>query len=84
MAKKKESLSFEAALAELEDIVTAMEQGDLNLEDSLSAFERGINLTRQCQTSIKDAEQKVNILVEKMGKEQLEAFKTDAVSNDDE
>ena len=82
MAKKKESLSFEAALAELEDIVTAMEQGDLNLEDSLSAFERGINLTRQCQTSIKDAEQKVSILVEKMGNEHLEAFDAETSKDD--
>lgn len=63
MAKKKESISFETALSELETIVQRMEKGDLSLEESLSAFERGIQLTRNCQSALKDAEQKVNILV---------------------
>ena len=41
-----------------------MEQGDLTLEDSLAAFERGISLTRGCQTALAQAEQKVNVLMQ--------------------
>lgn len=67
MAKKKESISFEIALSELETIVQRMEKGDLSLEESLAAFERGIQLTRQCQGALKDAEQKVTVLVESGG-----------------
>jgi len=42
-----------------------MEQGDISLEDSLKKFERGIELTRTCQKALQEAEQKVQILVEK-------------------
>ncbi len=55
---------FETALAELETLVDTLEQGDINLEESLKLFERGVSLTRHCQTSLKEAEQKVTILLE--------------------
>ena len=58
---------FEAALAELEGIVEALEQGDLSLDESLQRFERGVQLTRACQTALKNAEQKVEILLRKTG-----------------
>lgn len=58
---------FETALAELETLVETMEQGDLSLEESLKLFERGITLTRGCQESLKEAEQKVQILLDKNG-----------------
>lgn len=58
---------FEAALAELEAIVEALEQGDLSLDESLQRFERGVQLTRACQTALKNAEQKVEILMRKTG-----------------
>jgi len=64
---KKEQVSafiFEASLAELEALVQQMEQGDLTLENSLAAFERGISLTRGCQTALAQAEQKVNVLMQ--------------------
>jgi exodeoxyribonuclease VII small subunit len=54
--------SFEDAIAELESLVDKLEQGDLTLEHSLAAFERGINLTRTCQKALDEAEQKVRIL----------------------
>ena len=54
---------FEKALAELEALVDKMEQGDISLEDSLACFERGMALTRQCQEALKNAEQKVRILL---------------------
>jgi len=72
--KKEDALRFEDALSELETIVRTMEQGDLSLEDSLEAFEKGIQLTRQCQQALQDAEQKVQILMEKNGTLEPQAF----------
>jgi exodeoxyribonuclease VII small subunit len=56
---------FEQALAELEALVERMESGDMSLDASLAAFERGINLTRQCQKALADAEQRVRVLLER-------------------
>ena len=68
MAKKNQSdFNFERALENLEEIVSSMEKGDLTLEDSLKAFERGIKLTRECQAALKDAEQKVRVLSKENG-----------------
>ena len=64
MAKKPEPNQFEKSLAELEEIVAKMETGDLSLEESLSAFEKGIKLTKECQKALDSAEQKVNKLIE--------------------
>lgn len=58
---------FESSLTELEAIVEALEQGDLSLDDSLQQFERGVQLTRVCQSALKQAEQKVEILLRKTG-----------------
>ncbi|MBI2969761.1 MAG: exodeoxyribonuclease VII small subunit [Gammaproteobacteria bacterium] len=74
MAKKSADLDFEKALGELESIVEKMEQGDLSLDESLRHFERGIALTRACQKALADAEQKVQILLDKAGKKSLEPF----------
>lgn len=57
------SPDFESSLAELEDLVERMEAGDITLEESLKHFERGISLTRLCQQALKQAEQKVQILI---------------------
>ncbi|MCB1691883.1 MAG: exodeoxyribonuclease VII small subunit [Pseudomonadales bacterium] len=64
MATKK-SYPFEESLARLESLVEKMESGDLSLEQSLATFEEGIKLTRECQQALKDAEQKVRLLIEK-------------------
>lgn len=72
MAKKKAIPDFEKALNELESLVEQMEQGDMGLEESLKAFERGIVLTRSCQQALKEAEQKVRILLERDGKTDIE------------
>lgn len=84
MAKKKiENLSFEESLSELESIVQNLEQGELSLEDSMTLFERGLNLSQGSQEKLKSAEQKIQILLAKNGKPQLESFeKTDNTSND--
>lgn len=74
MAKKKIGrINFEDAMSELENIVESMEQGDISLEESLAAFERGITLTRNCQSTLLAAEQKIQKLT-KDGK--LEALDT--------
>ena len=61
--ENEETIDFEQSLRSLEEIVRKMEQGELTLEDSLAAFEEGVRLTRNCQTALQKAEQKVNILV---------------------
>ena len=78
MAKKRsETTDFESTLKELEGLVEKLEQGDLNLEASLAAFERGVQLTRTCQEALSQAEQKVEQLVNQSGQEQLAPFDSD-------
>ena len=60
--KKIDTPSFEQSLDELEALVERMESGDLTLEESLGAFERGVALTRACQQALQNAQQKVEIL----------------------
>ncbi len=74
-------MDFEAAMRDLEEIVERLEHGDLPLEESLKAFERGIMLTRTCQTALKDAEQKVEILLKKAGEVRVEDFDPDEAKN---
>lgn len=74
MSRKKNSSLFESSMDELEQLVAQMEQGEIPLEESLKLFERGIKLTRTCQQALQDAEQKVQILLEKNGTPTLEPF----------
>ena len=71
------SFNLEKALAELEDLVDELESGDLPLEKAMKKFEEGIKLTRGCQAALKDAEQKVEILLKSAGGETLEDFEAD-------
>jgi len=71
---RKNITQFEETLAALETLVEQLEKGDLSLEESLKSFEKGVKLTRACQTALQEAEQKVQILLEKNGTEQLEKF----------
>jgi exodeoxyribonuclease VII small subunit len=75
--KKTESLTFEQSMQELETLVTRMEHGDLPLEDALQSFERGIQLSRHSQQKLKDAEQKVQILISQNGQQTLDVFEPD-------
>ena len=68
---KKSTPSFEEALEELEQIVEDMESGDLTLEESLKAFEKGVALTRSAQEALTAAEQRVKVLLEKNGEDTL-------------
>ena len=58
-------------MAELEALVVQMERGEMSLEESLQTFERGTVLARECQTALRDAEQKVQLLSQVNGNEQL-------------
>ncbi|MBI3897816.1 MAG: exodeoxyribonuclease VII small subunit [Gammaproteobacteria bacterium] len=82
MAKKSPTPpapDFEAALAELERIVHKMESGEQTLEESLAAFQRGVELTRACQQGLKDAEQRVEKLIREGGELKAEPL----VGNDE-
>ena len=65
--KHKQDFNFEKALENLDKLVSSMENGELSLEDSLKAFETGIKLTRECQTALKEAEQKIQLLINEKG-----------------
>ena len=71
---KKAAPDFEAALVELEKIVEKMEAGDQSLEESLKAFQRGIELARSCQIGLKEAEQRVEKLIQQNGEIIAEPF----------
>jgi exodeoxyribonuclease VII small subunit len=77
MATKK-SVNLEKSIADLETLVDELESGDLPLEKAMKKFEEGIKLTRQCQAALKEAEQKVEVLVQSAGGEEaLEPFDLD-------
>ena len=79
MAKKSAPApNFEAALAELEKIVEKMESGEQSLEESLKSFQRGIELTRACQQGLREAEQRVEKLIQKNGE-----LATEPLENED-
>ena len=70
-------VDFESALEELENLVSKMESGELSLDNSLKAFERGIELTRTCQSTLEAAELRIQMLTKD---NKLEAI--DTLSNE--
>lgn len=62
MTEAHAPVQFESSLAELENLVKQMEQGDMTLEESLAAFERGVELSKQCQQALKQAELRIQEL----------------------
>jgi len=73
MAKKDSApKNFEGALAELEEVVEQLESGDLPLDDSLAAFEKGVGLVKFCNQKLTEVEKKVELLLkDKDGRLQL-------------
>ncbi len=57
--KKIKEMSFEEAIRELETVVTALDRGDVALEDSIKLYERGALLKKRCEDKLKEAEEKV-------------------------
>ena len=69
------AIKFEKALSRLETIVTALEGGELSLDESLRIFEEGVKLSKTCLKMLDDAERKVEILVQdKDGRKRIQAF----------
>ena len=62
-AETSDGTTFEEALQRLEAIVDRLEEGDLELEAALAAFEDGVNLTRRCAGQLEDAERRIEVLV---------------------
>lgn len=63
--------TFEESIKELEQTVQSLEKGELSLEESIAAFEKGINLSKECTKALDEAEKKINILV---GEDKEESF----------
>ena len=77
--KSQQPESLEAALAELEKIVSSMEDGQLPLERSLASYKRGAELLKYCQAALADAQQQVKVLEDGI----LKDFKSDDRDDDD-
>ncbi|MEO6163311.1 MAG: exodeoxyribonuclease VII small subunit [Candidatus Binatia bacterium] len=77
MAKKESAnKNFEGALEELEQVVEQLESGDLPLDDSLAAFEKGVGLVKFCNQKLNEVEKRVELLIkDKEGKLQLKALR---------
>lgn len=71
------SKSFEEQMEALEEIVEELEKGELSLEDSVSKFEEGIKISKQCNKTLEDAEKKITILVNQEGEMKEENFETE-------
>ena len=74
----KKSLNFESTLSEIEKIIESLEEGNLSLEDSIKAYEKGISLTKACQKMLADAELKIK----KLSSEEGEEVSFEDLSND--
>ena len=73
--KDTSNIKFESALEDLELVVEQLETGALSLEDSLTAFEKGVGLVKFCNQKLNEVEKKIDFLVkDKEGKLQLKAF----------
>lgn len=81
VATRKKNIDFEQSLSQLETLVASLESGDMSLEDSLKAFESGIKITRDCQEALKEAEQRVEILIRNRAGE-LQASSFDVQDSD--
>jgi exodeoxyribonuclease VII small subunit len=76
---KKTDLDLEKSMDDLEKIVEQLESGDLSLDKSLRQFEKGVRLSRECQGALKEAEQKVQILMDS----ELRDVDPESLHNDD-
>ena len=74
------SKSFEEQMEDLEEIVEQLEKGELSLEDSVSKFEQGIKISKECNKALEEAEKKITILVKQDGEIKENNFETDGTS----
>ena len=71
------SKSFEEQMENLEKIVSELEKGNLNLDDSVAKFEEGIKISKECNKILEDAEKRITILIKEDGEIKEEEFKTE-------
>lgn len=69
--------SFEEQMEQLEKIVGELEKGELSLEDSVTRFEEGIKISKECNKTLEEAEKKITILVNQDGEVKEEKFDTE-------
>ncbi len=74
MSNKEESKSFEELMADLENIVQELEKGDLNLDDSVTKFEEGMKISKECNKILESSEKRISILLENNGEISEEDF----------
>jgi exodeoxyribonuclease VII small subunit len=75
-------INLEKTLADLELLVEELESGTLSLDDAMKKFEEGVKLTRMCQKTLKEAEQKVELLLQNSdGEDELMPFDNENESN---
>lgn len=79
----EKSIKFEKAMERLEEIVHALEEGNLSLEDSLRYFEEGIKLSQVCVGKLDEAEKRVDILMKDKGKMVLKPFLPETTGDED-
>ena len=70
----KKNINFENSLKRLEDIVSEMENSQLDIDKAMKLFEEGVSLVNQCSTKLDETKKKIEILVEKNGKKEKENF----------
>lgn len=75
MGKENEKISFEDNMEKLEKIVTDLEKGNLNLDDSVEKFEEGMKISKECNKILEEAEKKITILLEENGETKEQDFK---------
>ena len=75
--KMDKNKNFEEQIEKLESIVKELEKGDLNLDDSVSKFEEGINISKECNEILETGEKKISILVNQNGEMKEENFETE-------
>jgi exodeoxyribonuclease VII small subunit len=83
MTRTKRPPDFEKSLAELEALVERLEGGELPLEESLKAFERGVALTRECQVALEAAQARVDILLKRDGAVAAQPFPDEGEDDQD-
>ena len=71
------SKSFEEQMEDLEKIVGELEKGDLNLDDSVTKFEEGIKISKECSKTLEEAQKKITMLIDNNGEVKEEEFKTE-------
>lgn len=64
MTSRKKTPDLEKSLAQLEEVVELLEEGEIPLEEALKQFEKGVKLSRDCQTALKAAEQRIKVLTD--------------------